>query len=372
AKGDSIVKQAIREILGFTIAEKALQDVKAIRKNYQSEMAKADKQGIVAEKQKKITALENQLASYKEAIQRSEQAISYYEATIAEIDEQLQSSDSKTIQQIHNLRLEKEKQLKREKGLQQDALEEKVGLISDYATTVFGLKLAQTALDFIDESEYKGTIPAPYNEQLFQDILKEALCICGADIKPGTEAFNKINALLKQASDPMLENRVRKARSQLTSIQQNAIKSKKLFSSNIHKLAQAETNIVRLTKEIADLSVKIQGLTDLESINNLEKERSRANNNLRQELQSLGNAKAKLENSEKELPALKNEISRLDAYSSEMLRYKDLASYAEQVETLIDSTLQNAEKDVEKRIIEKVNKYLSMFVRQDYKAKLNP
>ena len=371
AKGDTIVKQAIREILGFTIAEKALQDVKTIRKAYQGEMAKADKQGIVAEKQQKITTLENQLASYKESIQRSEQAIARYENIVAGIDEKLQSCDSKTIQQIHNLRLEKEKQLKREKGLQEDALDEKIALITDYATTVFGLKLSQTALDFIDESEYKGTIPAPYNEQLVQDILKEAVCICGADIKPGTEAFNKINALLKQASDPMLENRVRKARSQLTSIQQSAFKSKKLFTSNIQKLSQTEENIVRLTKEIADISVKIQGLTDLESINSLEKERTRANNNLRQELQTLGHTKAKLENSEKDLLALKNEINRLDAYSSEMLKYKDLAAYSEQVETLIETTLHNAEKEVEKRIIEKVNKYLSMFVRQAYRAKLN-
>ncbi len=372
AAGDSIVKKAIREILGFTIAEKALHDVKSIRKTYQNEMARADKQGLVAEKQKKITALETQLTSFKETIQRAQQAITHYEGIIADIDEKLQSCDSKTIQQIHNLRLEKEKQLKREKDLLQEALEDKVSLITDYATTVFGLKLSESALDFIDESEYKGTIPAPYNEQLVQDILKEAICICGAPVKPGTDAFSKINALLKQASDPMLESRVMKARSQLTSMKQSAIKSKKLFTTNMNKLAQAEANIVRLNKEIADLSVKIQGLTDLESIHSFEKERLRATNNLKQELQYLGSAKAKLENSEKELPTLKNEINRLDAYSSEMIKYKDLATFAEQVETLIETTLQSAEKDVEKRIIEKVNKYLKMFVRQDYTAKLNP
>lgn len=372
SKGDTIVKQAIREILGFTIAEKALQDVKTIRKAYQTEMARADKQGIVAEKQRKITALENQLTTFKENIKNSEQAIAHYQSIIEEIDDKLRNSDSKTIQHIHNLRLEKEKQLKREKQLLQEGLEEKIGLITDFATTVFALKISQTALDFIDESDYKGTLPAPYNEQLVQDILKEAVCICGSNIKPGTEAFNKITSLLKQASDPMLENRVRKARSQLISIQQNAVKSKKMFSANMQKVSQAELNIVRLNSEISDLSLKIQGLVDLESINSLEKERSRANSHLHQELQTLGNTKAKLENCEKELPTLKSEISRLDAYSSEMLKFKHLASYSEKVEALIESTLQSSEKDVEKRIIEKVNKYLTMFVRQDYKAKLNP
>jgi DNA sulfur modification protein DndD len=55
-----------------------------------------------------------------------------------------------------------------------------------------------------------------------------------------------------------------------------------------------------------------------------------------------------------------------------MQKYKKLVDYAEKVENVLRSTLTDSEKDVELRIIEKVNKYLSQFVRQDYKAKLNP
>lgn len=372
AKGDSIVRKAIREILGFTIAEKALQDVRSIRKAYQTSMSNADTSGKVSDLQKRISQIEDKIFASKDTIKECEQTISFYEEKILDIDQKLKSCDSAVIKQVHALRLDKEQQLQREKQLQKQAKEEKSTLISDFATTVFGLRLSQTALDFIDESEYKGTIPAPYNEQLVNDILKEAICICGAEIRPGSEAFSKINEMLKQASDPMLESRIRKARSQLTSIQQNAAKSKKMFLANIQSLALCDENIVRLAKELEELSIQIQGSEKLDDIKSLELERARAHNNLRQEEQTLGRAKANLERDEKDLPSLKNEISRLDSFSSEMLKFRELATYAEKVEEVIEQTLSNAEKDVELRIIEKVNKYLKLFVRQDYKAKLNP
>jgi len=55
-----------------------------------------------------------------------------------------------------------------------------------------------------------------------------------------------------------------------------------------------------------------------------------------------------------------------------MSKYKKLVDYSEKVEKVLKTTLADSEKDVELRIIEKVNKYLEQFVRQDYKAKLNP
>ena len=49
-----------------------------------------------------------------------------------------------------------------------------------------------------NEEEFKGTIPAPYNENLVRDILDQAKCICGAEIHEGTQAYDNIHKLLYQ------------------------------------------------------------------------------------------------------------------------------------------------------------------------------
>jgi DNA sulfur modification protein DndD len=372
SKGDSVVKIAVREILGFTIAELALKDIQSVKREYQKSFSNSDKSG-------QLSKLQNEIMSLEEIIERSKEQLDDYSKTIAMYNEKLEvieyklsNSDSAVIKQIHNQRKSTESQLTREQHLLTNARKEKRTLISEFATTVFGFELSGLALDFIDEAEYKGTLPAPYNEQLVTDILKANLCICGSDIKPGSEAFSRIQDMLKQAADPMLENRIRKARSQLTSIKNDSAKAKSRFSNNIKMLADSEISISKLKLDLDELNIKIKGAESLEDIQGLENERNRAKNNLIQDERASERATIQIEVNQKTLALRKGELNRLDTFSLEMQKYKKLVNYCEKVENVLKSTLSASEKDVELRIIEKVNKYLEQFVRQDYKAKLNP
>ena len=372
SKGDSVVKIAVREILGFTIAELALKDIQSVKREYQKSFSNADKSG-------QLSKLQNEIMSLEEIIERNKGQLDDYSKTIAMYNEKLEviegklsNSDSAVIKQIHNQRKSTESQLTREQHLLTNARKEKRTLISEFATTVFGFELSGLALDFIDEAEYKGTLPAPYNEQLVTDILKANLCICGSDIKPGSEAFSRIQDMLKQAADPMLENRIRKARSQLTSIKNDSAKAKSRFSNNIKMLADSEISISKLKLDLDELNIKIKGAESLEDIQGLENERNRAKNNLIQDERASERATIQIEVNQKTLALRKGELNRLDTFSLEMQKYKELVDYCEKVENVLKSTLSASEKDVELRIIEKVNKYLEQFVRQDYKAKLNP
>ncbi|WP_169303036.1 AAA family ATPase [Thalassotalea mangrovi] len=372
SKGGSVVKTAVREILGFTIAEKALEDIVSIKRTYQRSLSAADKSGLLSKLQNEIIALENAIERNTKQLEDYTKSIAMYEEKLAQVEEKLANSDSAVIKQIHSQRKSTEAQLIREKSLLKTAQNEKRNLVTEYATTVFGFELSNLALDFIDESEYKGTVPAPYNEQLVTDILKASTCICGSDIKPGTEAFSRIQDMLKQAADPMLESRVRKARAQLTSIKNDSSKAKKRFNNNIKALADAESAISQLKNEIDELTVKIKGAESLEDIQSLESERMRARNNLIQDERASERTKIKIESDVKNLVLKKGELGRLDTFSSEMQKYQTLVECVEKVENILKSTLSNSEKDVEERLIVKVNNYLEQFVRQDYKAKLNP
>jgi DNA sulfur modification protein DndD len=372
SKGDSVVKTAVREILGFTIAELALKDIQQVKREYQKLFSNADKSGQLSKLQNEIMTLEESIERDKGQLENYSKTIAMYNEKLEIMEDKLLNSDSAIIKQIHSQRKSTESQLAREQQLLTNARKEKRTLITEFSTTVFGFELSGLALNFIDEAEYKGTVPAPYNEQLVTDILKASKCICGSDIKPGTEAFSRIQDMLKQAADPVLESRIRKARSQLTYIKNDSAKAKRRFSNNIKMLADSEMAISKLKIDLDELNIKIKGAESLEDIQGLEGERNRSKQNLIQDERASERTTMLIEGNQKTLTLRKSELNRLDTFSLEMKKYKELVHYSEKVENVLKATLVDSEKDVELRIIEKVNKYLEQFVRQDYKAKLNP
>jgi len=372
ANSGTLVKKAVKEILGFTIAEQALSDIRSIKREYQKSLSNTDKSGKLNQLQNSREQLEDRIEFNKKQVDTSEEAIQVYSDKIEKIDKSLKNSNSSVIKALHSNRSTIESALLREKTHLSTAQKRKADLISEFATIVFGFSLSQSALDFIDDSSYRGTLPAPYNEQLVQDILTQAQCICGSSIKAGTDAFDRITGMLAKAGDPHLENRVIRARSQLTSIKSQSRRAASSLNSTLTAISESENNIIQLTKQLEDLSQQIRGAVAVENIHSLENERIRIINNLNQEHRSVGSKKADIERDRRDLEHINSEISKLGAFSSEMKKFQSLVSYCENVESALEETLNSAEKDVEKRLIEKVNRYLSAFVRQDYKAKINP
>jgi DNA sulfur modification protein DndD len=370
-KGSSVVRTAVEEILGFTIAEHAINDIGSIKKEHQRSLSNADKTGQLSSIQNQIIDIENKIKSCEKVIKSQSENISVYKEKFKLVDEQLANSNSDVVKQIHKARLISESQLSRENGLLIDAQNRKRDLISEFSTVVFGYELSNIALDFIDEQEYKGTVPAPYNEQLVTDILKESRCICGSEIKPGSDAFVRIQEMLKSASDPNLESRIRKARAQLITIKQGFSRAENRFEENMRALAESEQAIERIKDEISNMEAQIKGAESIEKIENIEEERNRLKKNLNESNKQETSFTVHLRNYKSQLEKLKSDLQNLGTFSDEMNKYQQLVDFTEKVESVIKDTLSSAKKDVEIRIIEKVNKYLELFVRQDYTAKLN-
>lgn len=370
SKGGTVVKTAVKQILGFTIAELALKDLTAIKKEYQTSFSNSDKSGQLSKIQNQIISLEEDITTDTSNYAQLGKAIEQYKEKLEKINNKIQNSDSDVVKEKHKSRIATESYLERERSSLNKAKNEKGGLINEFATTVFGFGLSKMALDFINEAEYKGSVPAPFNEQLVNDILTESMCICGAEINPGSEAFLRIQEMLKKAGDPNLENRVIKARSQLTSIKSQSLRAKRKFSDNISTISGSEQAIVKLTKTLDELNIEIEGAESLDDIKAIESERLTLNNKLLAAVKQSGSLASKIETDNKTLVLRQAELQRLGTFSSEMDKYKNLVEYCDKVMDVLKKTLSQSEADVELRIIEKVNKYLEMFVRQSYKAVL--
>ena len=116
-----------------------------------------------------------------------------------EINNFLAQSNHAVIREKQKQRNDYEKRLVQAKSRLNSSVSKKLAFIRDYGNAVFAHDLTLNAMDFIDESELKGTVPAPYNKQLIQDILEQQHCICGAHVVAGSEAFIAIMSMLLSA-----------------------------------------------------------------------------------------------------------------------------------------------------------------------------
>lgn len=367
------VKEAIHEILGFSLAKQAIKDLKDIDGEYLREISKLDTTNSLMEDKRR--ALENCLKSIDELeafIDRKKEEIDLYNAKVKEIDNILSNSNHLVIREKQKQRNQNEANLTQAKLRLELAKKHKLAFIRDYGYAVFAHSLASQALDFINESELKGRVPAPYNKQLITDILQQRHCICGTEVTLGSEAYAMIESMLQKAGDPNLQNRVSKARAQLSELKRNSTRAKSKYSEVLDEEMRANADIDELTKIIETLSKEIlhQDYTD-EEINAHEKNRADYNKFAQQANKDLGGASKELQNKNKLKNNLTDEITRIQGNSPQLEKFKQLQERATAVIRVINEKLQRSEREMPAILISKINKFLSKFVRQDYKAKID-
>lgn len=369
--GGNEIKEAIQKILGFTVAKCALTDMKKIKSEYSKAIQRADKKGEISVLQRRIDELQANIENDKGRLENKKSAIEKYSNDIKKIDTKLASSNSEFLKSKHEQRTNTELDLQKAKRSLDSFDKNRASLIKKYAANVFAHEISFSVLDFINEDEFKSTIPSPYNENLVYKILEETQCICGADISVGSEAYNRINELLKTAADPQQESRVTKAQAELRSIKKLSSEAKKEFDFNIKNISEKLDDISLLEERLKNISVEIQGSADLEDIKELEKRRAAFQQRLNEDNRAIGALKRQIEENEKTLQRKIQEVSRLDSSSAEVNKYRELEDIANKVQSTIESTLKLTQKNVELRIMEKVNSFLGKFVRQDFKAKMD-
>lgn len=368
--GGKQIKEAIQKILGFTVAKNALEDVQKIKKEYSKALQRADKDGEISRIQVLIDKLEADLTEDKERLESKLQSVAGYEEKIKRIDSQLATSNSQFVKEKHNERAEVQKYLSDAKNSLSRYESNRVKLIKKYAANVFAHEISFAVFDFIDDDEFKSAIPSPYNENLVYKILEETQCICGADISVGSEAYNRIQDLLKSASDPEQESRVTKAQAELHSIKKISSQAKEELDFNIRGISSCSENVSEFEGRLKNISLEIQGAKNIGDIKELEKLRADFYSRMNDDNRSIGSLQRKVQDDSALLEKKRGEVLRLQSSSSEVNKFRKLEEIAQKIQTTIEDTLKTTQENVELRIMQKVNSFLGQFVRQDYTAKM--
>lgn len=363
-------KRAIRDILGFRLAETAIEDLKEINKKWTKELAGL--QNLSQEQSQLIRKKKNTEEKIEELRVKLVRLADEKEINQTDLDQVLEKlrtcshADAKILQREIDALVNRGNRV--DSNINQ-AKVEKQGLIKKYGWIIFGQKLANEGLGFIDEQSLKAKLPAPYDETLVKDLIDQESCICGRELKVGTDEYLKVTSLIETADNAVIRNKLLKSRSAGTNI-------KGRFSDFLVDLERIEKNLAKLDDDERDISHELNekekelGNIKVEEVKNLEDLKHNCMAALSAVNQKIGSNERSLSILSSELQATGSKLKRFGAEDVRISRLTEHQSYAQELIKLCGIKLDQYEKNSKLTIARKVNETLQEFSRKDFKVKV--
>ena len=264
------VGEAIRNMLGSTVADCAIEDLKYAARHFGDSLADLPGDDRIRQKSSELQEAQRNLETCKSSKQREEENLVVFNDQVAAIDEKL--SDTQAAKDLQQKRRELEGQLRSSSASLAEAERETIRWIGRQAINVVANRLSTETLHFIDEEKLRGKIPSPYNEDLVTTLLSDQQCVCGRPLEPGSECYRNIQNLLRKAGNAEVQNRVMRVRGYLGELKVKRSNAPKDLQRYQKAYASAYQSSKRAEQQLNELSHKLSNI-DFEDI--AQRERAR-------------------------------------------------------------------------------------------------
>jgi DNA sulfur modification protein DndD len=364
-------RRAIRSILGFNLAETAIEDLKDINKRWTKELAELQN---VSKHQSELILKkktnEERLEVFELGLVKLMEDKEIYGNDLEEVLEALRNhshEDAKNLQhQVDDL-------TKRNANLQNKiraTKTEKQNLIKKYGVVIFGQKLARQALDFIDEQSLKAKLPAPYDRSLVTDLVERGYCICGRELKKGTAEFEKVTSMIEKSDNAVIRNKLKKATSCGSAIKSRLNDFLNELASIDSRLSEQDAEKRDIEAELADKQKAFSEIK-VEEIQKLEFNKSACQEKISITDQEIGSKKRNIEIVKNERQDIEAQLRRSGAEDARIEGLTECQHFAQNLVELCSDKLRTYEEESKITIASKVNETLQEFSRKDFKVKVD-
>lgn len=204
-KGTKEVKQAVTDLMGLEIIERAIQHLgTGVKKGLNHDLAKyGDVQlgeivsKIEEDEQKREAATQNRDRIDSE-VQAAQDMLSVIDARLKELEQ------TKAVQEKIE---QSEAEYQDTKASIKGRNEEIRALVSRQAFLSFTEPLVDTCKHLIEKAREKGEIPAQIKRQFVDDLLAAGKCICGTPLVEGQREFSRVASWRERAGDSEIEEK---------------------------------------------------------------------------------------------------------------------------------------------------------------------
>lgn len=363
------IGKAIRNILGCSLADTAIYDLKELSKQIDRQIGQVPGDDELKQIEQQISRVVDEQEQYTELKGKIEADIATFTAQRDEIIEKLRTMEG--AKEIQSHRDDKQRELRQVEADIKATKQEVVKWIGQRAIQIVSRKLAQETLEFIDEASLKGRIPSPYNEEFVKGLLQAETCICHRPIKAGSKEWNSVAELLRNASNAETMGRVVRARARINSLREEAADAPQALEAVQARLSRLTDTRRRFEQEIGELGKKIEGLP-WEEIAERERSRQKLQQKIDQKNQEIGGVRAKLyglSTKKQELDQDLERVARKNKSAQKLLNRRNLSLRSGE---FLTGLLEQYETQARETIQEEINKILEKVAHRDYQCRLNP
>jgi DNA sulfur modification protein DndD len=357
------VGDAIRNMLGSTIADCAIDDLKYAAKHFGDSLADLPGDDRIRQKSAELQDAQRHLEACRADKQREEENLVVYGDQIAVIDQEL--LNSRSAKELQQRRRELESKLGTANSALGDAERDSVRWIGRQAINVVANRLSKETLHFIDDEKLRGKIPSPFNEELVMKLLSEEACICGRTLEPGSEFFANIQNLLRKAGNAEVQSKVISARGYMGELRV----SRAVAPKDLHRAQQSYGNAYQISKateqQLAEVSEKLSKI-DIDEIAAKETARAQLVAKSKVADRGIGEINLKISIYERSIENLVRDQQRLALSSAKAMKLLNRKTLAERAADLLKGLLASHEEQAKAYIASEVNNILNTTARRNY------
>jgi len=357
--------EAIRAVLGFKLAEQAIEDLKEIRKKKQKEL-----QAVSAGTD--LARISSDLSEAEEFVDLRGKQLGDLRAATAQLEVQRREAfdrlrDMESSSKLQQRRDVNERQLKHVRELLGATLLARQNLINEIGGALFLLGSAKSASMLISEAVTKKRIPSPFDKTFVEDILKSEMCVCERPVKSGSNEYRAIASLINSATDESTINKALSVRGVAERVIDNASRAPKALQSILQQQISVQGQVEHYEQEeerIRDLLKRHEA----QNVRETELQLERMEIVLRELIANKQRTEDEIEAKKSEIARLKLELERAQAASPQIEQVREGLELIEALVTKLEQELQTVEKRGIDRITEVLNDVVAKSTRQKYSA----
>ncbi len=362
------IGEAIRNILGVSLANTAITDLKDIRRLIDRELGQIhgdEKLNLIEDELFKKTEQLEQALEFKSNFKTD---IATYRAQRDQIANELRELEGSRV--IQTQRDDKERDLTQINEDLAITRTEIVKWIGQKSLPLVSRKLTQETLDFVDEAKLKGRIPSPYREDVVKELLEQEACICGREIKSGTKEWKAVAGLLINAASSEVVDRALRARGRIGFLREQASDAPSILHSIQSRLSKMVSKRDELEQVIAELGQKIQNLP-LKEIAEKERARKDLDIMIERENRRMGEMEAAIRKLEAEKLQLDRDLEKAARSNKQARKLLTKRKLLESAAKFLEELLKQYESQARNTIEDQVNVILDKVAHKEYKCKIN-
>lgn len=366
------IQESIQNIMGLTILERATRHLDAVAGRFEDqvrELASEELTGLIEQKR----SVESEIDDLERKHNDTERAKEQVTNEISDIELKLERLDESAALQ------ERREEYRTERKKLEERLETVNELIrteiNDKGFAPLAMPLIQDTAEELDDMRKEGLIPSELSNSYIESLLESGHCFCGRSLEPGTDHYQKVEAM---KGDTVADGVEQSALRIIGHLNQFSEMESSLFDDVDELVAERKSlheEIEEWTERIDDVSSQLQEMDVTtesgESISELETKREEKEGERETLINELGRIEQQIEEKKERVAELETQIDDKRDEREDALLAKRRQRAAELVEEELDDAFEGLKDKVRKLSNQKIKETFNTIARKDFTAEIN-